>query len=85
MAVYVVERRFAQRLELTSDEVRQELKVNEEIGVTWLYSFLTADAKKSYCVYEATDPERLLAHARALGMPADVIGEVARISPDMFA
>jgi hypothetical protein len=83
MPLYIIERSFAEQLELTSEEVRQELKINEQIGVTWLYSFLSADCKKTYCVYEATDPELLLEHARVLGIPADAIVEVTKLTPEL--
>jgi hypothetical protein len=84
MPLYIIERTFAERLELTSEEVRQELKVNDQIGVTWLYSFLSADCKKTYCVYEATEPELLLEHARVLGIPLDAIVEVTQLDPQLY-
>lgn len=84
MALYVIERTFAEALQLDSEDIRQELKINEQIGVTWLLSFLSADSKKTYCVYEAADPERLLEHARVLGLPVDAIVEVTRLDPDAY-
>lgn len=84
MALYVIERNFAEQLELDSEGVRQTLEVNEQVGVTWLFSFLSADSKKTYCLYEARDPELLLEHARVLGIPADKIVEVTRISPEVM-
>jgi len=68
-------------LNLTSDTVRQVEEINDEIGVKWLFSFLSADQKKTYCLYEATDPDALLEQARVLGIPADVIVEVSQIDP----
>lgn len=82
MALYIIERNFAEQLELDSEGVRQTLKVNEQVGVTWLFSFLSADSKKTYCLYEARDPELLLEHARVLGIPADKIVEVTRLAPE---
>jgi len=28
-------------------------KINDEIGIQWLYSFLSNDKRKTYCLYEA--------------------------------
>lgn len=81
MALYLIERNFAEQLNLNSDDVKHTLKVNEQIGVEWLFSFLSADRRKTYCLYEAKDPELLLEHARLIGIPADVIVEVSRFSP----
>jgi hypothetical protein len=81
MPLYLIERNFAEELNLSSEDVRQTVQVNEQIGVEWLFSFLSADRKKTYCLYEAKDPELLLEHARVVGIPADVIVEVSKISP----
>jgi hypothetical protein len=81
MALFMIERQFAERLQLSEQAVKQILDVNEEIGVQWLFSFLSADQKKTYCLYEAKDPEALREQARVLGLPADVIVEVQKITP----
>ena len=47
--------------------------------------FLSADKKKTYCLYEAPNPEAIRAAARRAGVPADVITEVGgEIGPTMF-
>lgn len=84
MALFMIERQFADQLQLSSDAVRQIVDVNQEIGVNWLMSFLSADQKKTYCLYEASNPEAIREQARLLGLPADVIVEVSKIGPDMF-
>jgi hypothetical protein len=81
MALFMIERQFAERLQLSEQAVKQILDVNEEIGVQWLFSFLSADQKKTYCLYEAKDPDALREQARVLGLPADVIVEVQKIQP----
>jgi hypothetical protein len=81
MALFMIERQFAERLQLSEQAVKQILDVNEEIGVQWLFSFLSADQKKTYCLYEAKDPDALREQARVLGLPADVIVEVQKIAP----
>jgi hypothetical protein len=84
MALFMIERQFAQQLQLGEQAVEQILDVNEEIGVQWLFSFLSADQKKTYCLYEAKDAGPLHEQARMLGIPADVIVEVSKIGPTMF-
>jgi Protein of unknown function (DUF4242) len=85
MALYVIERRYADQLELSSDGVEALQEINADEGVDWLYSFLSADRRQSYCLYEAPSPDELIAAARRAGIPADVIVEVNRVSPDMVA
>ena len=55
MTLFMIERQFAEKLQLSSDAVQQIVDLNQEIGVNWLMSFLSADQKKTYCLYEASD------------------------------
>ena len=54
--------------------------VNDEVGVRWIYSFLSADRKKSYCLYEAPSAEAIREAAARAGMPADVIVPVEQFT-----
>ena len=58
-------------------------QVNADAGIQWLFSFLSADKKKTYCLYEAPNPEAIREAARKLNLPADVIVELGeqRINP----
>jgi Protein of unknown function (DUF4242) len=85
MPLYVIERRYADQLELSSEGVKALEAINADEGVSWLFSFLSADKLQSYCLYEAPSPDELVAAARRAGIPADVIVEVNRISPEMVA
>ena len=42
----------------------------------WLYSFLSADKRKTYCLYEAPSADAILRAAKRAGLPADVLVEV---------
>ncbi|MEV0892622.1 nickel-binding protein [Promicromonospora sp. NPDC050262] len=82
MPLYVIERTYAERVEpyLGAFEKLNEINANE--GVRWLYSFLSLDHRKSYCLYEAPTAELILSAAAAAGIPADRVVEVAgRILP----
>jgi hypothetical protein len=79
----MVERAFAEELEPTLDLTDGINRINAEEGVRWLYSFLSADKRKTYCLYEAPSPEAIRTAAARAGLPADVIVEVnQRIAPD---
>jgi hypothetical protein len=82
MPLFLIERNFAD-LVTTDPETAATIKqVNDEIGIQWLISFLSADKRKTYCLYEAPNPEAIRAAARRLGIPADTIVEVSGIGPE---
>jgi hypothetical protein len=82
MPLFLIERNYAEQLELTVDGVSAVSKINGEIGVNWLFSFLSADKRKSYCLYEAKNADAILAAARRANLPADVIIEVSQVDPE---
>ncbi|HZO51054.1 MAG TPA: DUF4242 domain-containing protein [Gaiellaceae bacterium] len=84
MPLYVIERTFAEQLDLTSEDVRLIEDVNADEGVRWLFSFLSADRRRTYCLYEAPSPDAIVAAARRAGIPAEAVVEVQRISADMY-
>jgi hypothetical protein len=77
MAVFVIERRFAEALDLTAEGAEQINGINDEEGVRWLYSFLSVDRRKTYCLYEAPSVEAIRRAAARAGIPADVVIEVS--------
>jgi Nickel responsive protein SCO4226-like len=83
MPLYLIERSFAEQLELTDDDVRLIEDVNADEGVRWLFSFLSADRRRSYCLYEAPSPDEIVAAARRANVPVDEIVEVDRFVPDV--
>jgi hypothetical protein len=84
MPIYMIERSFADQLDLSGDDVKEIEEVNAGEGVQWLFSFFTADRRRSYCLYEAESPDAIVAAARRLGIPADVVVEVDRVTADSF-
>jgi hypothetical protein len=84
MPIYMIERSFAEQLDLSGDDVRQIEDVNADEGVQWLFSFFTADRRRSYCLYEAPSPDAIVAAAERLGIPADVVVQVDRVTADTF-
>lgn len=83
MPVFMVERRFADVLEVDAESAEGINRINGDEDVQWLYSFLSADKRKTYCLYEAPSAEAIRRAAERAGLPADVIVEVtATVHPD---
>lgn len=83
MPIFMVERRYADELDANAAVVDGINRINDDEGVRWLYSFLSADKRKTYCLYEAPSPEAIRRAAERAGLPADVIVEVTdRVLPD---
>ncbi len=76
MPLYMIEREFAEELELSSDDVELIEEINADEGVHWLFSFLSADRRRTYCLYEAPSPEAIITAARRADVPADKVVEV---------
>jgi hypothetical protein len=82
--MYVIERNFAEQLDITSDNVKLIDEINADEGASWLLSFLSADRHRTYCLYEAPNPDAIITAAKRAGIPADAVTEVTRITPDTF-
>jgi hypothetical protein len=84
MPLYLIERTFAEQLNLSTDDVRLIEDVNSDEGVSWLFSFLSADRHRSYCLYEAPSPDAIIAAARRANVPVDNVIEVGKFVPAEF-
>lgn len=76
MALFLIERTFADQLELSDNDVQLIEEVNADEGVRWLFSFLSADRRRTYCLYEAPSADAIRAAAGRVEIPADEIVEV---------
>ena len=81
MALFVIERNFAEQLDVDALDQAGIKAVNDDVGIRWVYSFLSADKKKTYCLYEAPNAEAIREAAARLGVPADVIVPVDQYVP----
>lgn len=77
--IFMVERRFADELEASAEQADQINRINDEEGVRWLYSFLSADKRKTYCLYEAPFADSIRRAAQRAGLPADAVVEVGGV------
>ena len=76
MPIFLIERNFAEQLEVTPEGAAAINLINDEESVRWLISFLSVDKKKTFCLYEASSAEAIREAARRAGIPADTIIEV---------
>ena len=81
MPLYLIERNFAERLDLTREDVELIDEINAGEDARWLFSFLSADRRRTYCLYEAPSSDAILTAARRANVPADKIVEVGTASP----
>jgi len=77
LPIFMVERQFADELEASAEQADQINLINDEEGVRWLYSFLSADKRKTYCLYEAPFADSIRRAAERAGLPADAVVEVS--------
>lgn len=81
--LFIIERQFAEELDVSIEDADDINQINDEESVKWLYSFLSADRRKTYCLYEAPTAEAIRQAAVRAGLPVDVITEVERrVMPD---
>ena len=83
MPLYVIEREFADELELAGEDIRLIDEINADEGIRLVFSFLSADRRHTYCLYEAPSADAILAAAKRSNLPADAIVEVGPASPDL--
>lgn len=82
MPYYVIERNFAEAIDIPVEAAADINLVNDEEDARWLFSFLSLDHRKTYCLYEAPSIEAIRAAAVRAGLPADSVVEVAgRVLP----
>jgi len=79
MPLFVVERRFVSELDLDSDDLQELEDYHAANDIRWLTSFLSADRKKTYCLYEAPDADALRQQAATLDLPVDAVIEVSEM------
>src|SRR3954468_11880190 len=83
MPLYMVEREFADELEVSGEEIRLLDAINADEGVRGIFSFRSAARRQTYCLYEAPSPEAIIAAARRSDLPADAVVEVGAASPEL--
>ncbi len=89
MPRYIVEREYPEGLRIPIDEngARASLALVESNladQVTWLHSYVSADRKKSFCVYDGPSPEAIRRTASRNRLPLQRITEVSVLDPYFY-
>ncbi|MBF6025216.1 DUF4242 domain-containing protein [Lysobacter niastensis] len=89
MPRYLVERTFADALSIPVDAEGARFcakiaGVNGDCGVTWLHSYVSADRRKTFCIYDAPAPEAIRQVARRNGLPVTSITEISVLEPYFY-
>ena len=81
MPLFLIERNFPEQLEVTPEIAGAVIDANTEARAQWSHSYLTDDKMKTYCLYEAANPDIVREAAQCAGIPVDVIVEVSVLRP----
>jgi hypothetical protein len=89
MPRYIVERTFPDGFEIPVGNGGAELcsavaERNAGEGVTWVHSYVSGDRKKTFCVYDAPDPEAIRKTAAKNKLPVDHITQVSVLDPYFY-
>jgi hypothetical protein len=86
---YLVERIFPDGFELPLGEAgidvcRGVVGVNDDLGVTWVHSYVRDDRAATWCIYDAPGPESIRRAAERNGLPVERITRVTVLDPYFY-
>lgn len=89
MPRYMVERTFPDGLHIPTNEDGAQamcgiVERNAEEGVSWVHSYVSADKKRTFCVYDGPSEAAIRASAEKNGVPVDAIHEVRVLDPYFY-
>jgi hypothetical protein len=89
MPRYMVQRTFPAGLEIPIGNGGAEILAgvverNAEDGVTWVHSYVSADKRTTFCVYDAPSPEAIRKTASRNDLPVDQITQVQVLDPYFY-
>lgn len=89
MARYLIERTFPDGLNFPTGETGRKTAAqvgdtNASEGVTWVHSYVSADDRTTFCIYDAPGPEAIRTVAERNGLPVDRITEVRVLDPYLY-
>jgi uncharacterized protein DUF4242 len=89
MPRYLVERQFSDGLQIPVDEAGAKACLavvdnNAAEQVTWVHSYVSADKRKTFCVYDAPSPEAIRRSASRNKLPVERITEVRVLDPYFY-
>ena len=57
---------------------------NARSGVTWVHSYVTADLRKTFCIYDGPSPDAVRESASNNNLPIDSITPVSVLDPYFY-
>lgn len=89
MSRYIVERTFPDGLHIAVDAggaavCLSVVNNNSGEGVTWVHSYVSEDHRKTFCVYDAPNPEAIRKVAGVNGLPVDSVTQVSVLDPYFY-
>jgi Protein of unknown function (DUF4242) len=90
MPRYMIQRTFQEGLHIPiadggADICRAVVERNAEQDVTWLHSYVSADKRTTFCIYDAPTPEAIRKAAARNDLPLDQITDVRVLNPYFYA
>lgn len=89
MPRFMVERTFPQGLHIPTNDSGGEACLavvgrNANNGVTWVHSYVSADKKKTFCIYDGPSEAAIRDAATQNGLPIDSITAVSVLDPYFY-
>lgn len=89
MPRYLVERTFPDGLQIPitkegADGCSRIVRTNADEAVTWVHSYVNPEHTRTFCVYDAPDPEAIRRAAERNGLPIDSMTEVRVLDPYFY-
>lgn len=89
MTRYLIERTFADGLHIPCDRhgaiaCGGVIDSNAACEVTWVHSYVSADKRKTYCIYDGPNEDAIRASAERNNLPIDSITEVRVLDPYFY-
>ena len=89
MPRYLVERTFPGGLSIPLTDAgaaacQAVVGNNLEAGVTWVHSYVSEDKMKTFCIYDAPNPEAIRSTADRNKLPVDRITKVSVLDPYFY-
>ena len=89
MPRYLVERSFPDGLQIPVDADGARaclamMECNSQERVSWLQSYVSADKRRSYCIYDGPSPEAIRRAANRNRLPIQKITEVSVLEPYFY-
>ena len=89
MPRFMVERTFPDGLAIQTTDQGAEVCAtviggNAQSGVTWVHSYVSADKKKTFCIYDGPSEAAIRETAERNGLPVDQVTPVTVLDPYFY-